>query len=386
MVRRPIESSKTFSSNSRDVVSVGVIPICRRVALVCSVVLAAAVAQFAEQVDAGEPEVDERHAAARATITSADLRKHVEFLASDTLEGRRGGTDGARAAAAYLASQFRSFGLKPAAEGFRQEFGDLGMQNIVAVWGDAKSGLAPIVVSAHYDHVGTGGKGTKKENDGLIHNGADDNASGTALVLEVAEACSSLPAPARPVVFALWDGEEQGLIGSGEYAKAHEEAGTLPSLAIVCDMIGRSSCDRVFVFGVDTVTGLEAVVENAINDVAESNRLRPTYIRKHLPRSDHWPFYKRDVPYLFFHTGIHESYHRPTDDADTLNYDTAETISRLTFDILLTMTDTDFDLTLNPASKELPKTNLPPKSQCEPEPDSKPDSEDAEPKSKASGS
>lgn len=304
--------------------------------------------------------------AARESITAADLQKHVEFLASDTLQGRRGGTDGARAAAAYLADQFRTYGLKPQSEGFRQEFGEQGLQNVVGVWGDLNSELSPVLVSAHYDHVGVGGKGTQKENNGQIHNGADDNASGTSLVLEVAQACSMLPPPARPVLFVLWDGEEQGLVGSGEYAKVHEASGDLPALAIVCDMVGRASCHRVYVYGVDTVKGLQDVVDDSIASLKEANPLEPAYIRKHLPRSDHWPFYHRNVPYLLFHTGLHESYHRPTDDADTLDYKTAESISRLAFDVLMFVTDDRFPIALNESSKELPKTNLPPKSTCDP--------------------
>lgn len=313
-------------------------------------------------------DVESEHSRVVQGITAADLKTHVSFLASDTLKGRRGGTDDARAAAAYLAEQFRAYGLRPESkeEGFRQEFGQLGLQNVVGVWGPADSPLAPIIVSAHYDHVGTGGKGTRKEFNGQIHNGADDNASGTALVLELAQAFTSLPQPTRPIVFALWDGEEQGLIGSGEYAKTHELSKELPALAFVCDMVGRSSCNRVYVYGVDTVTGLESIVTGQQKTMSTGNPLEPLFIRKHLPRSDHWPFYSRNVPYLLFHTGLHESYHRPTDDADTLDYEAAESISRLAFEVLYELAFTDFDLSLNKASKELPITNLPPKSTCDP--------------------
>ena len=304
---------------------------------------------------------------ARASITQADLRRHIEFLASDTLEGRRGGTDGARAAAAYIADQFRSYGLSPQGEGFRQEFGDKGLQNVVARWGKPESALAPIIVSAHYDHVGTGGRGTKKENNGQIHNGADDNASGTALVLEVAQACSMLPPPERPVLFALWDGEEQGLIGSGDFAKSHEESQDLPALAFVCDMIGRSSCDRLYIYGIDTVEGLENLLDTSVSQLLPKNIVEPVYIRKHLPRSDHWPFYKRNVPYLLFHTGLHDQYHRPTDDADLVNYEAAESISRLAFEVLQVVTNGEFPLELSAASLDLPKTNLPPRSTCNPD-------------------
>lgn len=308
---------------------------------------------------------------ARLSIQAADLRSHIEFLASDTIEGRKAGSEGGQAAAAYLASQFRSYGLEPEKQGFRQEFKagnddePITMRNVIARWAKPGDEQKPIVVSAHFDHVGMGGKGTKRENAGQIHNGADDNASGTALVLELAQACSRLPAPSRPVLFALWDGEEQGLVGSTRDAKAREKAKNLPALSIVCDMIGRASCNRVYIFGIDTVARLESVVNGSADKLQSTNPLEPIYIRKHLPRSDHWPFFKRAVPYLFFHTGLHENYHRPGDDANLVNYETAESISRLAFDVLIKVLENDMSLELVESSNDLPMTNLPPHSTCD---------------------
>ena len=315
--------------------------------------------------------------AAAGTITVDDLKAHVSFLASDTLEGRGGGTNGGKAAAAYLADHFRKLGLKPfQGDDFRIPVGDTEMQNVVAQWGTGD--LPPVIVSGHYDHVGMGNRFTRfiaglakkrhrvvtarpNPSPGPIHNGADDNASGTSLVLEVAEACSKLPAPTkRPVLFALWDGEELGLIGSAHFAKAHEDSPA--ALAIVTDMVGRASCDRMYIYGSTTVPGLEEVVsEEAVAP------LKPVYLHSHLPRSDHWPFYSRGVPYLFFHTGLHPEYHRPEDDPDRINYKTLRDISRTAFLVLHRVLADDFEITLDPASKDLPKTMMPPKSECPPD-------------------
>lgn len=317
--------------------------------------------------------------AAREGITESELREHVAFLASDSLEGRGAGSDGGRAAAAYLADHFRSLGLRPVDGSYRHEFGEAGHQNVLAVWGElTDDGPAPVVVSGHYDHVGRGGwwKRVKPRHRvvtapplpriaplGPVHNGADDNASGTSLVMEVAEACAALPGPARPVVFALWDGEEVGLLGSEHYAA---NMGERPAaLAIVTDMVGRASCDRLYVYGSTTARGLEPVVEKAAAAAkAKDGPLEAVFLRSHLPRSDHWSFYKRDVPYLFFNTGLHPEYHQPGDDADLINYAALTAISRATFDILMTVVDPSFEIALDPASKDLPTTMLPPQSIC----------------------
>lgn len=333
-----------------------------KVAILCVGLIAQCAA-----VPADESAVD----VARLSISADDLKRHVSFLASDSLEGRKAGTDGGHAAAAYIANHFRSLSLSPETDGYRQEFGDKGMRNVIARWGSPDSAAAPIIVSAHYDHVGKTGKGIRKENNGQIHNGADDNASGTALVLELAEACTQLPAPPRPVLFALWDGEEQGLVGSKHDADARAERGDLPSLAIVCDMVGRSSCRIVHCYGSQTADGLvNAIASAATRQPAETSPV-VNLIDEHLPRSDHWPFYQKGVPYVLFHTGLHGAYHRPHDDADTLNYDSAAAIARLAFDVMVDAANGRTDLTFNDASTELPKTRVPPSSACPTAPEEK---------------
>ena len=130
-----------------------------------------------------------------ATIRQKDLANHINTLASDPLRGRAAGSDGGRAAGSYLVQQLRRIGIQPAGiDGdYFQEFSDRGFRNIVSVLPGRDPVLKNryIVVGAHYDHVGLGTKTTSRGGLGQIHNGADDNASGTAAVLELAEALST---------------------------------------------------------------------------------------------------------------------------------------------------------------------------------------------------
>ncbi|MFM8707012.1 MAG: M20/M25/M40 family metallo-hydrolase [Planctomycetia bacterium] len=161
-------------------------------------------------------------AAARASIQAADARRHVSALADDTLEGREGGSRGGRAAGSYIVSHLEKLGLEPAGDNgsWYQQFG--GMRNILAIARGSDPAVANelIVVGAHYDHVGYGNSGNSYGPFGFVHNGADDNASGVAGLIEMAEAMQHLPArPRRPILFAFWDGEEKGLLGSYHFVR-----------------------------------------------------------------------------------------------------------------------------------------------------------------------
>ena len=265
----------------------------------------------------------------RAEVRGADLLRHLRFLASDTLEGREAGTSGGRAAAVYLAGELRRLGLQPAGDDgrFTQDFG-AGFSNVLALLPGADAALRDdyLVVCAHYDHVGYGRRGNAYGPVGSIHNGADDNASGTSAILEIAEALALAPEkPRRSILFAWWDAEEINLNGS-EYWRAHP---TLPlggaRLAVNVDMVGRLSGERLIVHGARTAAGLRTIVSLAN---AETD-LRLEFDRRHQRDSDHFPFFQQRVPYLFFDTGKHADYHRPTDDVDRLNLPGLERITRL---------------------------------------------------------
>ncbi|TXI82010.1 MAG: M20/M25/M40 family metallo-hydrolase [Cupriavidus sp.] len=252
-------------------------------------------------------------------MTLADLKRHCGTLASDALEGREAGTTGSRAAAAYLQTELRKIeALRGAtASGWIQEFGSF--QNLIAVLPGSDPVLRDeiVLIGAHYDHVGRGNQTNSHGPFGYIHNGADDNASGTAALLELADAFASLiPAPKRTLVFAFWDAEEMGLLGSVHWVKQPTHPLKSIRQVVNIDMLGRLREGSVVVVGWRSAPGLRnrLVRQNPQGDLVFR------YEPKVIGDSDHYPFYTAGIPVVHLDTGKHDDYHRPSDDADKLNY------------------------------------------------------------------
>jgi hypothetical protein len=197
-------------------------------------------------------------------------------------------------------------------------------QNVVAVLrgGDPKLRDEAVVIGAHYDHIGT-------RNDTLVFNGADDNASGTAGLVAIAEAFAALGSPPRrTVVFVAFAGEEKGLYGSRYYA-ANPVFPLRTTVAMLnVDTIGRNDTAAVEVDGTGHFPWLRDVVERA--NASIGLRLRYS-ARKTAPASDATPFYWRRVAALNFTTGLHQDYHQPTDDVDKLMLPHLVEVARLVF-------------------------------------------------------
>ncbi len=184
-----------------------------------------------------------------------------------------------------------------------------------------------VIVGAHYDHVGYGHFGSLSgQPPGKIHNGADDNASGTSAMLEVAgwfaERRTSLK---RRVLFAAFSAEELGLLGSKHYVGAPVIPLSDTVAMVNLDMVGRLNDNRLFVGGTGTSPAWPEMVER-LN--AEMRFLVKMWPGGKAP-SDHQSFYEKDVPVIFFFTGLHGDYHRPADDWNTLNYDGQERVARM---------------------------------------------------------
>ena len=271
------------------------------------------------------------HASALATIMTNELREHVEVLADDSFEGREAGKRGGRAAARYLVRTFATLTPVKGVKGYSQPFG-AGYQNLVGVLpgSDQKLKNEYILVGAHYDHVGYGNRRNSNGPFGYIHNGADDNASGTAAVLEMIEAFSSLDvAPKRSIVFALWDGEEKGLLGSEHWVANPPISHNRLKLAVNLDMIGRLRDKKVEVIGSRTGTGLRQIVSMS----NRSSLLSLDFTWKLDDNSDHFPFFRNRVPVIMFHTGLHNDYHTPRDDAHLINHEGIHDITNLVFNV-----------------------------------------------------
>jgi aminopeptidase YwaD len=173
-----------------------------------------------------------------------------------------------------------------------------------------------IVIGAHYDHLGRGGETSMAPDQvGRVHPGADDNASGTAVVLALARAFAAAGGAPRTLVFVAFSGEELGLFGSAEYVRHPPVPIDKTVLMVNLDMIGRLRDGRLYVGGVDSGTGLRPIVMDATRDLSLSLQLPPSPFGP----SDHASFYAAGCPVLFFFTGLHDDYHRPTDTWDRIN-------------------------------------------------------------------
>jgi hypothetical protein len=261
---------------------------------------------------------------------SARVRSDIQYLASDALEGRGTGTAGNDSAAAFAAHRYAALQLRVTSPGYLQPFTarsamlahsggpvELKTQNVVALLPGRDPALRgqTIVIGAHIDHLGRSTAGAlDPDARDAIRNGADDNASGTAAVLELARLLSARPTR-RSVIFVNFSGEELGLLGSQYFV----EHAPVPIDSIVAmlnfDMVGRMRGDSLIVYGVATARELPSLLDSANVRVG----LFVRGIGDGFGPSDHSSFFARGIPVLHFFTNIHEDYHRASDDADKIN-------------------------------------------------------------------
>jgi hypothetical protein len=191
------------------------------------------------------------------------------------------------------------------------------VKNVVAVLeGDGPLADETIVIGAHYDHLGLGGAGSLAPWTSAIHNGADDNASGTAALLEIAHRLATAPQkPKRRIVFIAFTGEERGLLGSAHYTRNPRFALEKTIAMFNLDMVGRLKEDKLAVYGTGTAKEFDPLVES----LCQKYGLKLTKHPGGFGPSDHSSFYSKKIPVLHVFTGTHSDYHRPSDDAPKLN-------------------------------------------------------------------
>jgi len=265
------------------------------------------------------------HADARA------IRSDIAFLASDRLEGRGTGTPGNDSAAAFIARRFAALGLTPLAPDFEQRFvahplaghnaepRSRRTQNVASLLQARDPALRNeyVVIGAHFDHLGRSTEGAlDPERKNAVRRGADDNASGTAAVLELARLFAAAPAR-RSLVFVTFSGEELGLLGS-EYFVANSPIPLDSTMAMInFDMVGRLREDKLIVYGVATATELPTLLDS-VNSVGNAP-LRIAALGDGYGPSDHSSFYARNIPVLHFFTDLHDDYHRASDVVRKIN-------------------------------------------------------------------
>lgn len=284
------------------------------------------------------------------------IKADVAYLADDALEGRQTGTEGELKAAEYIASRFQTIGLEPkGTEGFLQPFsfqpktdphkevafttnedGSITGRNVIGFINN--NAEKTIVIGAHYDHLGYGGEGSLyRGEDKAIHNGADDNASGVAVLLDLAARIKSNATNTlnnNNYLFLAFSGEEMGLLGSNYFVKNATLDTKNMNYMINMDMVGKLKADSTLaVYG----TGTSPIFKQVIQ--AHNKHFRIVENESGVGPSDHTSFYLADIPVLHFFTGQHEDYHKPSDDSDKLNYEGMNQISDYIFEIISDLDD-----------------------------------------------
>lgn len=197
-----------------------------------------------------------------------------------------------------------------------------------------------IVVGAHYDHVGRIPPRGRRGGEAEIHNGADDNASGTAGVIELAGALAAGPKPRRSILFMLFSAEEMGLLGSAHYVNHPTVPLDKIKAMVNFDMIGRLRPEKFEVYGTTTGQGLAEIVKEAAHN-ADLPYSAPATRRGYFYASDQASFYDKKIPVLFCFTGTHEQYHMPEDDVDLINVEGAMKILQMGYEIVYRLADMD---------------------------------------------
>lgn len=266
-----------------------------------------------------------------------EMHETVSFLANDSLKGRATGSAQEQEVVHYIAEAFKSAGLKPkGTDGYLQAFKTspqknphgasdandstgISVTNVVGLLDNP--GDEVIIIGAHHDHLGMGEFGTLYRGDSAVHNGADDNASGVAVLLALAKTLSK-ESINDDILFITFSGEERGLWGSSHYAKNPTIAMSHVKAMINMDMVGRLNEKKELVAH---GTGTSPVWPDLLNE-NNTDSLHLIMKPSGVGPSDHTSFYLQDVPVLHFFTGQHEDYHKPSDDTEKLNYEGMVTI------------------------------------------------------------
>lgn len=292
------------------------------------------------------------------SINRTSAEAYIGFLADDELQGREAGFHGSRIAARYIASLLQSMGIQPLTDDYYQPFEAyrkerqqpgrlevhpdsitklkqgvhqrLAMQNVIGMI-RGKNTNEYVVVGAHFDHLGI-----DPALDGdRIYNGADDNASGVSAVLQIAKAfVVSGEQPERNVIFAFWDGEEKGLLGSKYFVQSCPFTRQIKGY-LNFDMIGRNNKPQqpkqVVYFYTEANPEFGRWLKEDIKKYGL--QLEPDYRPwdKPVGGSDNASFAKAGIPIIWYHTDGHPDYHQPSDHADRLNWDKVVEVSKASF-------------------------------------------------------
>jgi len=289
------------------------------------------------------------------SIKEVELKRDLEYLASRELEGRMSGKKGNVLAAEYIKKAYEAYGLQTMYQKFniqrmnsgpKNETGDNFTQNIYA-WIEGNDPTLKdeiVVIGAHMDHIGYGPQMSRSRRID-VHPGADDNASGTVALMEIAQAFSMLKGKnKRTVVFQSYSAEEMGLIGSRYYCNNPTFPQSGPSINKHIFML---NMDMVGYLGKGRYTVAFSAGESSVDISTIINELVPKYsFAKNITSrgsggSDHASFYNKKIPIAFLHTGLHDYYHTPEDTADKINYAGIEKVAKYGFELAWKVVQSD---------------------------------------------
>lgn len=277
-------------------------------------------------------------------VTEAELKEHIQFLTSDKNAGRYPGGKENRWVVKYIKNEFKRLGIKPFNKNYKQVFKaqlrvDKGIKkkpivttcNVVGFIQGNDSVLKQeyIVLGAHYDHLGLGGPSAKSDKRGVVYHGADDNASGTSALLEIAEKLAANKNQLkRSVLLIAFGAEEQGLLGSKHFVDHPTVPLSQIKLMVNLDMVGRLNAEKqVYMGGAGTFPG----GVDFMNTLGKSLGLNPVVHAGSVGGSDHVSFYKKGISVLGIHTGGHPQYHTPEDTLDLINLEGEKQVCEYVF-------------------------------------------------------
>lgn len=296
------------------------------------------------------------------------LTADLSYLAADYMEGRETGTEGEKKAAKYIVKRFEEIGLQPKgingtylqpysrkikqnphAEMPSDSDPEINGNNVIGYVDNGKS--KTIVLGAHYDHLGYGGEGSLYTGPDEIHNGADDNASGVSALIYLAELLNdNKKADEYNYLFIAFSGEEKGLWGSNYYVDHPTIDLSKVSYMFNMDMVGRLNDQRVLAVG---GVGTSPLWDNLVDKNNKDFKLKKT--PSGIGPSDHTSFYLADIPVLFFFTGQHADYHKPSDDIHLINFKGLRDISHYLYKIIISSQNID-DFTFTKTKDETEET------------------------------
>ncbi len=292
----------------------------------------------------------------QSEITEKEIKEHIVFLTSEANAGRNPGGKENRRVVRYIKNEFKQLGISSFNNCYKQRFKaplrvDKGVSSKIAkTWNIVGfiEGNDPIlkneyiVLGAHYDHLGLGGPSSKSEKRGVVYHGADDNASGTAALLEISEKLASQKDKLkRSIIFIAFGAEEQGLLGSRYFVENPLVPLSQIKLMLNMDMVGRLN-DQKHVYMGGAGTFPDGV--NFMRTLGESLDLAPMVHAGSVGGSDHVSFYKKNISVLGMHTGGHPQYHTPEDTVDLINLKGEVQVCEYIFQTLFKLASTDYEM------------------------------------------